>query len=1164
MASVAQELYNDLQNAIKGHSITNLNRQLNRLLDAVSADLEPDKKRALQVQLLNLASDVVRYNQAHAAYEEIGNVRPIYPALGDDIARDTMLSGVVPHFRPQVVITAHPTETLSAEAIWLVRELKQAVFDIADGHGEHIETIGAFVHDLANVAILAPQPYFRPDTKKDWAPETSRYYRIKVDGGAQNVGSEILLQPDAVTEVDGDITLSPEQAVKIAERMLAFRLGKELWNHENMADPEHAVLLDYYGGQEGLDTEINNLMGRMTIEPAQVTDYTLQNLGEATNRMTVRGETRRASEYALSYMQSVPVLMGKLGGLRGLDVSTLAALRNGHGSQALSDFYRLFTVSSWAGGDRDSKPNVTAHEIYESMWQYRRDALGFYLMGIDELIGQIPSNALSNVEDAVERLLKRKEQLHGLIRQSFDVGHRSFEAFDPKEFLEFLEELRPILNPYLPKHEEAANATHLDILTVQAAIMGGQSCSIQMRQNRSEHVKAFEQLLNMVNEGRANPFTKAAQLIAACRSTSSSSLRMRVQEWVNGLPETDPVYQVLMGCAYAAQYPDAIPEYIIAECENSEDVRQLKAMLELMTPVGEKCHVAIIPLFEGTESIRGTKNITTELFKNNWFSSLLDDAEDVVHSLPPEALQELAIELGMYDTEALQARPVTARDVIHALGMSEGYATGSLGIKPEELDTPITKEQTIMFAGSDSIKSSGVAIIPQLERAKEHALIQGLRRGVLVRIYAGEGGSVARKEGGYEQVATVQGRSSRDLVPEEFADYVENVQVYNIDRLLSGRSEEGSKRGRASAKHISANNITRQTRETEEQWAVIRNRSVEGVEEYRRQFGQEPAVDNDFKAYYQNASGDAAAKAANFSARPPKREGADYVHHTARAIGYNLAMNIAGSCAPLYLGMANFVAGCAYSDNVSLQAMSGLVAIALSGQNLHALYEQTHASTKVQETILRTSYGLAMADFDTAWKYLGCSFDAETGNVIDAEGNAYDLMSLLLCNVPEARQLARFQLEHSFLTPIVTALLHDVQADRGPNQLQALADGMLDVARVAREGNRDVNLDILRYLQQNGTREALLNAMPGGLAEELALQMPLADLSRMRVQEMNESIKAVKISGEAFPEGYEAMHAAIDACVEVFERAPSYFMDAALVGNVADALEYLEDVARAA
>ncbi|MBI1275365.1 phosphoenolpyruvate carboxylase, partial [bacterium] len=691
----------------------------------------------------------------------------------------------------------------------------------------------------------------------------------------------------------------------------------------------------------------------------------------------------------------------------------------------------------------------------------------------------------------------------------------------------------------------------------------------------------------------------AEHVMARCLEVSdeyASNLRSTVAMWLDGVgqeiaqnkhvpKEKRLAYETLKSCWLANEYPGAIEDYIIAECEGIHDILKVRLFLQA-TAHGDRPAVKthIVPLFEGWKEIIDNKDITGDIFNEDWLAQLLDpvngqeeNSKDRIHHAPL---------VYAIDPETKQSHPVTPNDILKAMGIDSEFATrspghekGGLGVSADILNRPLEKKQTVMYAGSDSIKSSGACIVPLLERAKEHAILQGLRHGVLVQLYAGEGGSVFRKDGGLQQQATFQGVSLMwEGLRQVVADRVEATQVNNILQYFSGNTRATMQKGTGKTQEVVIGNQLLQPREGEPQWKEIKERCTNGVHYYRKIFG-ERGVATDFGEYFQEGAAHKLVSAVgNHSARKDSRDRVEPAagevaaveekpkevvqkHQDSRAIGYNLALNVAGSCAPLYIGVGKALAGTISNSMISTMFhgnpdeisqedayhamlggnLNGLIEQTFNRDNLEKLEILTQASPKFQEMLLRSAYALVMANFDVAWKGLGGQLDQQTNKVSFDEGKTWTHVTKLVEHERGAvRQLAYFQLEHALCLPVVRALLHDLRVGHG--------EAIYELNGIAYPGGQmDFNgAEMFDHLRQVH-RSDLYDELAPGLKVELGIQMQNADRAREYLLQFKDGKNLAPDSPN-----YRDAHAAFTACVGIFERAPVYFHDATFNAQAVD------------
>lgn len=894
--------------------------------------------------------------------------------------------------------------------------------------------------------------------------------------------------------------------------------------------------------------DIENLLFNASIDGLEFGDIAIllekhiktlgEKIAQIPEKMSLQQEAERSAYAAMNIYESIPDLVDKYIQASGLPTEQID----------IKDFYNLVRAITWSKCDRDGKENVTVEEMESGAKYYREFAQGYYRKKLYELarntIHEIDPKHASDKSTILKALgvgpeipANFAEAINGikgipqteLLKAIADIDSYIISNLKMDELTAKLEDLRDRFNhispPSLQKiKNDGYGITAIDELCIISANMGNRICTMQIRENRSKIEPAWKAIVKEFGEefGLKDDIDEVDLL-----SLDRDAFKSKLINWLDLQDKSKgSIYQTLQAFRLAGDNRDIMPDYVIAECNGAQDVHLAQFLSGILSDTKP---IEVIPLLEGAASIKNirksastTTSLDSEMTK--WLSAIVKDQSEI------EEKEILTID--RTDPRNLVKRPLKVKDVLDSMGIKHAWFLDKFGKTADFLEIELKHSQTIMFAGSDSLKNCGPGVIPIVERAKEHAQLQGLANGVHVEIHGGEGNSVIRKEGGLEIQQTMQGSAQRREagITQKIAGLIENILVWNARKRTSPGNMlpyRGSLKG-----FVGANNASMQPRETEEQWPEIRSRCDNAITAYQNHYEGEKATD--FEALFKNGTPKGLK---NYSARPDKRQGAEeqqtheLEHHKTRAIGYNLAMNAAGNCATFYLGMASF-----FSNDSSLEPadFKNLAEKILHRDNLSEALTVFSVSPKTQEMLVRMASGLVLADFKSAWMYLGGQYDPQTGRVSIDGVEHQSLFDLAKSARPEVRELARMNIEHTMLCPIVTAIIQDVQNQSRPSLENGLTGKLYRFA----ENKENDQAVFDSFFDKGLAQKKLLDALPSGLEAETRYQKDLADKTRAKL-----AAELTKTDKHTIEAETPILHAIMNTVAEIFEHAAEYFFD---------------------
>jgi phosphoenolpyruvate carboxylase len=642
--------------------------------------------------------------------------------------------------------------------------------------------------------------------------------------------------------------------------------------------------------------------------------------------------------------------------------------------------------------------------------------------------------------------------------------HTAQKKFAANEIIQETEAIRKMQlkgaefkRPHLVKEdsgyrEERHIITPLDVLVAQMHCFGNYALRPQIRENAEMHENVMEELRPLLHLTGADRKQRAEELLdilcnptrkAEAKTVRDAVQRKMAEEAPAGDARGTNVYETLGGMRLAAEHPDAIPRYLIAECRSSTDILETFALLKLVeTDVSRATgkSVEIVPLVEYREHMAIIGEMMDDAYKNQHFHdhhqaigrnntqafvidgpikktneetiTVAEARRSWLSETPSQSLtavanrakiertiaankeEEIRIpKISVADVKRQYGRTVLPGDdkhfLIHPDSKLGHHQTVAEVKKTYGLPVPmdsrgnilweqvsehdkklIDHTKMVMFAGSDIMKSAGPAGAAftrhQIEDLRSRMLDQDPP--VLLIDYTGLGGGLHRSQPAATTFETTQGRSMRQTAASiaqkaviTMARFVRRTLGLGDDNLPAKESD------RRKLAQINLGNMAGFPVHPGE-WAKpggTGERANACMDQYKQLY------DSPEFACMMAFSADKFVKLTSYAARPPGRnrasgDSSDYPPivdvKELRAIGYGAALNISGSCASLFYGVGDFL---------NLKGKEDIAAV-------EDLYKR---DPKAQDVINRATFGVAMADMDTAWKYLGMKREVKGGKV---------------------------------------------------------------------------------------------------------------------------------------------------------------------------------------
>lgn len=742
--------------------------------------------------------------------------------------------------------------------------------------------------------------------------------------------------------------------------------------------------------------------------------------------LKIEEEMDRSIRFSERMFDAVPMIANRILASSRISSTDLTKEQRAH-------FAHLVEPLTWSPGDQDSKPDMKIDEMEMGFHKNRRAMMKHYTKQLLEITQEHFEHTPDQMIKIAARMLasaKAHETRPDMRPKSDDAYVHSF-AFDEDKLkintsTEALQAITRELStaaPYETKEAliadlENLRAAHptdsrlnydvklngddvylgtLDALIIQAQNFGLNALSSQIRQNRDVHERVFTMLLEMLPEKvQKAENTGAAALDYLADPDHLAGLQASVKEKLHIIGTHDYAknlvvareknkenefyfYQTMKTLEFAARHSDFIPHYLIAECGYDEkatdidakahpkhgvqDMLSVLALLKVVEPGDVKTPVEIVPLVEHPEQVLEKDGkipyveMMKEVLSNQYFRAHQQKVSDAQYR---HLLTHTTVE-----NQHIIEKPLTGTDILASTNPEFGR---NASLQPNE--APVGMAKLCMGAGSDVTKFGGISAAGLMQhtmhRLKEELAL--MKEPVLLLDYIGCGGGVHRTQPVSNSFETVQGRSMRQTA-DAIATKITALLARNMrDRLAGPTARIDRQPGN---EYAARRNIPQDERKLLVQLNLgnIANlpRNPSAYEQFSKAILQQAT--RNYMEYTNTSahpeftellsySADMFCKLTSFAARPLKRLSGQESEKSfplgvemdkLRAIGYGGALNASGSSASLYLGLAN----------------------ALKDVSTKALANVYQYDPILQDTLNRATYGIAMADLETAWRYLG-------------------------------------------------------------------------------------------------------------------------------------------------------------------------------------------------
>lgn len=652
----------------------------------------------------------------------------------------------------------------------------------------------------------------------------------------------------------------------------------------------------------------------------------------------------------------------------------------------------------------------------------------------------------------------------------------------------------------LPDGHEC-NFSKLDALIMQANNFGKSALRSQIRENSEMHAEVMETTLKLLDEkgvkipgyDPANPKTahdmkviKAA--IATLMAPGNEELSNKIHQILTdeiakiapdiqrlraGKPvanadtpefkEQYKFYETLLGMKIATDNPEAITHYLIAECPGAEQILETFFLLKAVESndtrrliIDKNGHtlpkVELVPLFEYRKDVERIPQILADAYSDPYFTAHHNGLSDSEHPAIAIAKKQggLPNEIQTLDTLGMGSSFVDVSPKAMGydrLTVAQVKAMYHMEIKPGDEKREIKAMKTVMMAGSDITKSSGCAgaglVLHAFMETRKQLLEQDPP--VLLLDYTGCGSGIHRSHPVGSSMQTTQGRGMRDSDSNIAQKTLINLGRFILKKLGFDKEQPQSidpsnKAEKLILAQLNLGNLHGLPIDEETWQSQTKNRLLAQMKCYEGIY-----TDPAFSAYM-GFTADPFVKPTSYAARAAARtrgtedKGFPPLVDVSnlRAIGYGASLNAAGSCATYFYGAGEFLG---LDDNKKIPEDQK--------KELVQLYLQDPVA---QDTINRATYGVVMANMDSAWKYMDCTRKvSEDGNVIITDGKGQSLSTADLAKSNAAVEAATAKIANKEVLSLdEKRLLAMYEMARIDQQYERAKHGLLQLQQLAR------------------------------------------------------------------------------------------------------------------
>ncbi|MYD44215.1 MAG: phosphoenolpyruvate carboxylase [Gammaproteobacteria bacterium] len=297
------------------------------------------------------------------------------------------------------------------------------------------------------------------------------------------------------------------------------------------------------------------------------------------------------------------------------------------GEEPLSLEHRIFTFSSWMGGDRDGNPNVTATTSTAVLRLARRAAIDLFLGDVNELIrslsmGKCNANLRQLVGESTEPYREILRELRDRLEATRDQTATAQISSDPLAIQHAGELIEPLTTCYESllecNLEVIARGRLLDTIR-RAFCFGTNLLTLDIRQAAAQHARFFNALIAHYDQDE-EPFESwsEAKKMGFLRRELNSRRPLLPQGWRpdDAVAEVLATFQMI-GSEDAAGFGN----YVISMASNPSDILQVCL---LMKEIAGYQKMPVVPLFETQQDLNRAPQMLEALLDEPWYRRCLE------------------------------------------------------------------------------------------------------------------------------------------------------------------------------------------------------------------------------------------------------------------------------------------------------------------------------------------------------------------------------------------------------------------------------------------------------------------------------------------------------------------------------------------------------------
>ena len=282
---------------------------------------------------------------------------------------------------------------------------------------------------------------------------------------------------------------------------------------------------------------------------------------------------------------------------------------------------RLFSFSSWMGGDRDGNPNVTAETTQEVLRLARWMAADLFLRDVNGLIESLSMNACNS---ALNQLSGNAHEPYRAVLRNLRTrleATRNWAEDQPTDTEAVIESTEDLLAPLLACHRSLhdcdlsaiANGPILDTIR-RAYCFGMQLVSLDIRQDAARHLEVFSELTAYFDQ-HSTPYEQWSE---------DDKNRFLLEELAGNRPliprdwrPSSAVSEVLATFeTIGGESREGLANYVISMAKQPSDV--LHVALLMKEVVGYQ-KIPIVPLLETMDDLDNGPALLETLLSNSWY-----------------------------------------------------------------------------------------------------------------------------------------------------------------------------------------------------------------------------------------------------------------------------------------------------------------------------------------------------------------------------------------------------------------------------------------------------------------------------------------------------------------------------------------------------------------